>query len=525
VIRALSKPVVHCAIYTRKSSDENLDLDFNSLDAQRESGEAYIASQQHEGWVCLPDRYDDGGYSGGNTERPALKRLLADVEAGTIDCVVIYKYDRLSRSLLDFTRMMELLDTHHVALVAVTQPINTSTSTGRLMLNILSSFAQFERELVSERTRDKIAAARRKGQWAGGHPVLGYDIVRGPGGGKLVVNEDEAAIVRQIFDLYLDHKALLPVVNVLGSRGRGWRTKAWTTSKGKDRGGRAFDKNSLYKLLTNPILVGKITHKDKVYDGLHPRIVDEKVFNQVQQVLARNGRNGGADVRNKYGALLKGLLRCKPCGCAMAHSYSSKGATRYRYYVCCHAQKKGWKSCPSPSVPAEQIEQFVVEQIRAIGQDPRMLRETIAEAMTQTHEDLKKLTAEQSALRRQHRRDAGELAKVAATVGGNGHAAARLADLNDRISTSEQRLDQVAREIEALQAGAIDQREAAEALRQFDPVRNQLAPREQARLLQLLVQRVEYDGAAGTVAITFHPEGFHAVAAAAEDHATEEVAA
>src|SRR6266849_875806 len=195
---------VRCAIYTRKSTEEGLDQDFNSLDAQREAAEAYIHSQAHAGWTCLPDRYDDGGYTGSNLDRPALQRLLADIEAGHVDCVLTHRVDRLSRSLLDFARMMETFDKYHVAFVSVTQQFNTATSMGRLVLNVLLSFAQFEREIISERTRDKIAATRRKGKWTGGHPLLGYDV--DPRGKFLVVNEDEALRVREIFALYLGHE-------------------------------------------------------------------------------------------------------------------------------------------------------------------------------------------------------------------------------------------------------------------------------------------------------------------------------
>ena len=208
-----TNPRMRCAIYTRKSTEEGLDQEYNTLDAQRDSGEAYIRSQAQEGWECLSDRYDDGGFTGGNMDRPALKRLMADIEAGKVDCVVVYKVDRLSRSLLDFARMMEVFEKHHVSFVSVTQQFNTSTSMGRLVLNVLLSFAQFEREMISERTRDKIAATRRKGKWSGGMPLLGYDV--DPRGSKLFVNEDEAARVRAIFELYLEHQSLMPVIQEL----------------------------------------------------------------------------------------------------------------------------------------------------------------------------------------------------------------------------------------------------------------------------------------------------------------------
>ena len=358
---------LRCAIYTRKSTEEGLEQEYNTLDAQRDSGENYIASMKGEGWVCLPTRYDDGGYTGGNMDRPALKRLLADIEAGHVDCIIVYKVDRLSRSLIDFARIMEVLERNHISFVSVTQQFNTSTSMGRLMLNVLLSFAQFEREIISERTRDKIAAARRKGKWIGGRPVLGYDVV--PGGGKVTVNEEEAAQVRQIFELYLQQGSLIPTIRELDSRG--WRTKRWTTRKGHSRGGETFTKESLYRLLTNIAYIGKVRFHQEVYPAEHMPIVNEVVWHRVQEALRRNGRNGGRLVRNKYGALLKGLLRCKPCDSAMTHTYTAKGNRRYRYYVCLNAQKRGWENCPTKSVPAAEIERYVVDRIRAVGQDGR----------------------------------------------------------------------------------------------------------------------------------------------------------
>src|SRR5258707_11339187 len=272
---------IRCAIYTRKSTEEGLQQEFNSLDAQREAGEAYIKSQAAEGWVCLPEHYDDGGYSGGNVDRPALHRLLADIEAGKIDTVVLYKVDRLSRSLLDFSRLVETFEKHRISFVSVTQQFNTATSMGRLMLNVLLSFAQFEREIISERTRDEIAAARRKGKWVGGHPVLGYDV--DPQRFKLLVNEDEAARVRAIFTLFLEHESLLPVVQELERRG--WFTKRWTTRKGRERGGLPFNKTGLHHLLTNVTYLGKVRYRDEVHDGEQPAIVDADTWQQCQTLL------------------------------------------------------------------------------------------------------------------------------------------------------------------------------------------------------------------------------------------------
>ena len=305
--------LVRCAVYTRKSTDERLEQEFNSLDAQRESGEAFVKSQAGEGWTCLANRYDDGGFTGGNRERPALQRLMADIEAGKIDAVVVYKVDRLSRSLLDFAQMMQTFEKYKVSFVSVTQQFNTATSMGRLVLNVLLSFAQFEREIISERTRDKIAATRHKGKWAGGWPILGYDV--DPQGFRLNVNAAEAERVRAIFKMYLDHESLLPVV--LELERLGWPNKQWQTRKGAKRGGKPFTRTSLYKLLTNVAYVGKVRYKDEVHDGEHPAIQEPGDRHLQQALLQRNGRTGGAPVLNKFGALLKGLTQCVLCGFAM----------------------------------------------------------------------------------------------------------------------------------------------------------------------------------------------------------------
>ena len=496
-------PVVRCAVYTRKSTEEGLDQEFNSLDAQREAAEAYISSQRGEGWQCLEDRYDDGGYTGGNMDRPALLRLLSDAQAERVDCIVVYKVDRLSRSLLDFTRIMETLERHGVSFVSVTQQFNTTTSMGRLTLNILLSFAQFEREIISERTRDKIAASRRKGKWTGGMPVLGYEIY--PGGGKLLVNEAEAAKVRGIFELYLERQSLIETIKELDARG--WTGKRWTTRKGHERGGRPFGKNSLFKLLTNVLYIGKITYKDEVHDGEHQPIVEGKVFRRVQRLLRRNGTTGGRHVRNRFGALLKGLLRCVPCGCAMVHTHSKKAGRRYRYYVCLNAQKRGWHDCPSKSIPAQEIEQFVLDQVRCIGKDPGLLEETLREAGRKAREQAKALKTERRGLERDLERHNAELRHLAARLATGGTATDRVADLQDRIHTAEQRLTQVREELIALDGGLMDEKQVATALSLFDPVWETLSPREQVRVIGLLVQRVDYDGENGTVSMTFHPAG------------------
>jgi site-specific DNA recombinase len=376
----------------------------------------------------------------------------------------------------------------------VTQQFNTASSMGRLVLNVLLSFAQFEREIISERTRDKIAAARRKGKWAGGRPILGYDV--DPHGFRLVVNEDEAVRVRAIFELYLELRAMIPVVEELERRG--WRNKRWVTRKDRERGGMPFDKNSLHRLLTNVAYVGKLRYKTEVHAGEHAAIVDEGVWQRTQALLARNGRTGGAAVRNKFGALLKGILRCVPCGCAMVPSHATRNETkRYRYYVCSRAQKRGWHSCPSKSIPAGEIESFVVDQIRAVGRDPRLLDETIAPVREQGRARVAELQVERKTLTAELRTWRAQTPNTS--------------ELRERIQTAERRL----REVDALMAAAnpalVDEHEIEKALAEFDSVWETLSPREQTRAVQLLVTQVAYDGAGGRIAITFYPSGIQAL--------------
>ena len=501
--RRADTPTIRCAIYTRKSTEEGLEQEFNSLDAQREAGEAFVASQKSEGWVCVPDRFDDGGYTGGNTERPALKRLMADVDAGRIDCVLVYKVDRLSRSLLDFTKIMEALERRGVSFVSVTQQFNTTSSMGRLTLNILLSFAQFEREIISERTRDKIAAARRKGKWSGGRPILGYDV--DPRGGRLIVNEDEAARVRATYELYLDHQSLIETIKELDARG--WTNKRWTTKKGRESGGASFNKHSLHSLLHNVLYTGRLTYKDEIHEGEHPAIVDEVTFGRVSQILGRNRVTGGKHVRNRFGAILKGLINCAPCGCAMVPTHTTKQDRRYRYYVCANAQKHGWHACPSKSIPAGEIEKFVIDQVRGIGSDQALLAETLGAARAEAKARIKELEAEKSGLTRELRRHNTQMRDLAGSVGSGGTATDRMADLLERIRGAEQRLAEIREEMATLGRDLIDEKEAVQAMAAFNPVWETLTLREQARVLHLLVQRVDYDGDKGTVAVTFHPAG------------------
>jgi site-specific DNA recombinase len=283
---------LRCAIYTRKSTEEGLDQEFNSLDAQREACAAYIASQRAEGWIALPTEYDDGGVSGGTLDRPALRRLVVDIEAGLVDVVVVYKIDRLSRALMDFSKLVEVFDRNAVTFVFVTQSFNTTTSMGRLTLNILLSFAQFEREVIGERIRDKVAASRKRGMWMGGWTPLGYDVV----GRKLVVNDAEADLVRRIFSRFLQLGSVTLLVRELHRDGA-------VTKLGKP-----FDKGMVYKLLNNRVYAGEAVHKGKAYPGEHAPIVDASTFERVQSILATNSRQRAASTRRGTPALLKGLI-------------------------------------------------------------------------------------------------------------------------------------------------------------------------------------------------------------------------
>ncbi|TWU38577.1 recombinase family protein [Novipirellula artificiosorum] len=503
-----SKPekLVRCAIYTRKSTEEGLEQDYSSLDAQRDAAEAYVASQKHEGWEVVAQSYNDGGFTGSNMERPALRELLADIEADNIDCVIVYKVDRLSRSLLDFTRIIETFDSHSVSFVSVTQQFNTSTSMGRLVLNVLLSFAQFEREMISERIRDKVAASRRRGKWSGGMPLLGYTVENT----KLVVDEVEADRVRQIYALYVEHRSLLPVVKEL--KQRGWTSKQWVTKKGDQRGGRAFTRNSLYKMLTNVTYIGKTRYKDETHEGEHDGIVPLDLFRRVQNQLKANGQSGGTGVRNKHNALLKGLIWCQSCGRPMTHSYSCKGSKRYRYYVCGTAMQKGWAECPAPSVPAGEIERFVVQQIQSIGTDEELLDQTIGQIESRSKQQQEALESERKGLERQLRNDHEKLRAIAANATNNRRVAG-LPELQSRIDVASDRLNAIESERQSLQNQSIDNADVRQLLAGFEELWDTIQPREQVRLTSLLVDRVDFDGVAGNVAITFHDTGMQSLTA------------
>ncbi len=400
------KPKLRCAVYTRKSSEEGLEMEFNSLDAQREACEAYVASQRAEGWLLVADRYDDGGFSGGTLERPALKRLLADIEAGRVDVVVVYKIDRLSRSLMDFSRLVEVFDQHQVTFVSVTQSFNTTTSMGRLTLNILLSFAQFEREVIGERIRDKVAASRKKGIWMGGWAPLGYEVKDR----KLIVNEADAKLVRSIFQRFIKVGSATTLAREL------------LAENVRNKYGSLIDKGILYKLLSNPVYVGQAMHKGTSYPGEHVGIIDHKVWDKVQLRFNENPRKRAGATRSKTPSLLKGII-FDPTGAAMSPTHTRKRGRLYRYYVSQTVLKQGAGECPAARVPAAEIEKIVIDQVRILLLSPEIIVQTWRSA----RKSVKGLT----------------------------------------------------------------ETEVHNALREFDPLWNQLFPAEQSRIIELLVERVD----------------------------------
>jgi site-specific DNA recombinase len=350
---------LRCAVYTRKSTEEGLEMEFNSLDAQREACEAYIVSQRAEGWVQVQDRYDDGGVSGGTLERPALKRLLADVEAGRIDIVVVYKIDRLSRSMLDFLNLIELFERNKTTFVSITQSFNTTDAMGRMHLNIMMTFAQFEREVIGERIRDKVAASRKKGMWMGGWTPLGYEVKDR----KLVIHKEDAERVRSIFRRFVQLKSATLLAREL------------VLARATNRYGHLLDKGVLYKLLNNRVYIGEAVHKGVSYPGEHQAIIDRKLWDQVHAILKQSPRRRAASARAQTPALLKGLL-FGPDGAAMSPTHTRKAGRLYRYYISQTVMKQGTVACPIKQVPAAEIERIVIDQIRSLLQTPEVIVQT-----------------------------------------------------------------------------------------------------------------------------------------------------
>jgi len=503
----IKKSVIRCAIYTRKSTSEGLDQDFTSLDAQRESAESFIKSQRSEGWQALTTRYDDGGFTGANTDRPALQKLIADIKDSQIDCVVVYKVDRLSRSLLDFVQLLELFEKHNVAFVSVTQAFNTNTSMGRLTLNILLSFAQFEREIISERTRDKMAAARKKGKWLGGRPILGYDLNRD--NRSLIVNPKEAKLVREIFELYLKEKSLLSVAKILNQKGI--LTKKYVTKAGKTFGGMSFKNTQVRFIIKNVLYMGRVSYKGELYDGLHEAIIDEDTFNKAQSMLAENRVERKPSKNEKVSGLLNNILRCKACDTVMAHTYTSKGNVKYRYYICAHAQKHGYESCPTRSVSAPAIEDAVVDCLKKIANNPEKQKETVESLNKQLTMEIKSLVAQQGEINGQIIELMAKIneAKQSLTIEAASNKASEsdLKRLKEKLQDKEKLLSEARIKKLQLEEKLLTQQELKDALLVNSPIWETLFPQEKYRIFRLILRRVDYDARNDKLTIILNEKG------------------
>ena len=367
---------LRCAVYTRKSTEEGLDQEYTSIDAQRDAGAACITSRRADGWIPVAHDYDDGGFSGGTLERPALQRLIADIEAGQIDIVVAYKIDRLSRSLFDFAELVKVFDKHGVTFVSVTQQFNTTDAMGRMLLNILLTFAQFERELTAERIRDKFVASKKKGLWMHGIPPLGYDVVDR----RLAINEAEAEQVRTIFSRFVALGSILKVVQEI--RARGWCNKTWTTKAGRTLAGQLHDKSSVHKILHCRTYLGEMKHRDQYFENTHAPVIERALWDEAHALLKVNGRvRAGATRRGKVEFLLKGLLT-GPDGRALSpwHTTKANGRT-YRYYMSTRDTHEGRGASGLPRLPAGELEGAVVAQLRRVLRSPEMIEEMIPQAI------------------------------------------------------------------------------------------------------------------------------------------------
>ena len=484
------KKNVRCAIYTRKSHEEGLDQEFNSLDAQRSAAESYIQSQVHEGWKPIATRYDDGGFSGGNIERPALAQLMQDIRDGQIDCVVVYKVDRLSRSLLDFAKLVALFDENEVSFVSVTQQFNTTTSMGRLTLNILLSFAQFEREIIGERIRDKKLATARQGKYIGGQPKMGLDIIDR----RYVINEDEAKLVRRIFKLLLELESCRKVAEKLNAEGI--LTKRYTTKTGKEFGGTRWIGRRVYDVVTDQKYLGKIVHKGIAYDGEHKAIVTKELFESVQQVLAGNKTYTHKHQKQRF-ALLRRMLRCQECRSLIQPVWTWNHNREYRYYTCSKRIKTGYAKCKLPSLPAGEIESMVVDQLRSVFQNPEVIARTFREVATLAKDGPSADELARLDELRTRRKQVGQAIRSLLTLDDpeSEFLQTELKDLHGQLKS----LDESIRQIETRPATEADLEAVTSALQRLDPVWDVLYPEEQRRVLELLIDEIDVGKTAVTV--------------------------
>jgi site-specific DNA recombinase len=508
---------VRCAIYTRKSTEKGLEQEFNSLDAQREASEAYIASQRHEGWIALSEHYDDPGFSGGNIERPGLKKLMRDIERGRIDCVVFYKLDRLSRSLLDFVKLAEFFDQHNVTFVSITQQFSSTTAMGRLILNILLSFAEFERAISAERVRDKIAAAKKKGKYLGGTPPYGYDVDYQST--KLVVNQEEAKLVRHLFKMFIETGSCLEIARDLNVKGI--PSKSWTTKNGSFHQGGPWNAQHVYRALNNRTYLGETIHKDKSYPGEHQAIVPKSLWERVQRIFSNGTARKKGQETHEVKTLLRGIIRCGHCDKSMVGTYTKKrNKVVYRYYACSSAIKNGYASCPVKSVPADEIEKAVVGQLRALLQSPEVIAETFRAAMELQEQELRSLRDEKADLEMRMVELKASASELVSSDFGEDASAEKFSELNDEIQKTRRMLTEVDERISELTDGQFSEQDVADALRKLDPVWDELFPSEQHRILRSLVERVTVFP--NGLDIQLRAEGIHSIVAEVKGSESEE---
>jgi len=487
---------LRCAIYTRKSSEEGLDRDCNSLEVQREAAEAFVDSRQAEGWTVVPERYDDGGYSGADRTRPALQRLLADIEAGEIDCVVVYKLDRLTRSIVDFAHTLEVLDAHGAGFVSITQQFDTTRPMRGLMVNMLLAFAQFERELMAERAARGKWHALRKGGLIGSRPMLGY--VVHPHHRRLIVDDREAEQVRTIFELYLEKRAVASVAEEL--KRRGWRTKRQASRTGTEWGGGPFDKQGIFRVLRCPLYIGKVRVQGELHPSGHEPIMDEEVWQRTQQVL--RGYRAGVR-RSKYQAVLRGLLHCDVCGAPMKH-HAVGPAKGYCYYACVAEQRRVNRACPAGCLPAAEVERRVLEPIRGLQAESHPAAEAVRRAREQCEATIRRLEQRrQAVLEDLQQLHVGLRARLAAVTSPGEQSAEQLPALQASVQRTEERMRSLRRELVTSHRELLDARDVQRAMSIFDPDWAALGPTAKWSNLQLLIERVGYDARTCEIVVQF----------------------
>jgi site-specific DNA recombinase len=486
------------AVYTRQSVDRG-EQELSSCDAQRATIEAFVKGHATEGWQAMPDRYDDAGFTGANTSRPGFQRLMADVRAGSIDLVAVYRIDRLSRSMQDFTATLNEFTKHGVAFVSVTQNFDTSSSTGKLMANLLGSFAEFERQQIGERIRDKLIETRRRGGWQAGHAPFGYTMAKG----ALWLHESEAPVVKRIFESYLALNSLSDVADALNAQGL------------RARKGQLWSKKLIHRVLRCKIVAGWVPYGDEHFEGKHERIIERELFEVVQAKLSRQRQHGGAKAKNKYGHLLRGLLCCAKCGRPMMNTYSRTGAKIWHYYICSSKHNAEANACVGARVPALEIERFVVERIESIGTDPNVIAVAIAATREQARARIPSLEAERRQVSDESRRIVAERDRCLAGIVMGGPAARylgeRVGEIDTQLGELERRGTAIREELLEIENLFITEAEIGAALGEFHGVWGQLIAKERARVLSLLIERIDFDGENGEVEIKYRPGGIRAL--------------